>query len=480
MRPPHSEQRISLRFRTRRLLAIAVGALATSACDQQPPAPSPAATAVASAAPASSASAVASAAAPKPKKPSRPERPLNVIVLTIDSLRADMPWTGYERKIAPNLTKLAAESVVYTNGYSVSSYTAKSVGAMLTGRYPSTLYRTGWFFTGYSKANTFFTELLQEAGIRTMGGHAHMYFKRGKNLEQGFDVWEITPGITFDAQTDNHVTSEKMTKLAIEMLEAKENTSKQFFMWLHYMDPHDVYVKHKDAPDWGRKNRDRYDTEVFHTDKHVGLLLAWCEKQPWWKNTALIISSDHGEAFGEHKMYKHAFEVWEVLTRVPILVKAPGIEPRKIAERRSQIDIAPTVMDLMGQKLHDGFVGKSWVPELYGAKPDVREPIVLDLPEDSHNPPRRAVIRGDWKLIVYGKGWKYALYNIKDDPGEEKDLSKTDKKQLETMKALFDSTWDKIPSIQPYGGMKLKAGGKANGPMGPPKPKEADDKKAGR
>lgn len=450
-------------LRTLTFLAIA----GTFGCERDapadPPEPAPSTT------PAPSVASAVPSAAPPPK-PTRPEKPLNVLLITLDSLRADMPWTGYERKIAPNLTKLAKEGVTYTHAYSASSYTAKSVGTLLTGRYPSTLYRTGVFFTGYSKANVFFTELLQEKGIRTMGLHSHMYFKVGKNLEQGFDAWEVVPGIRFDAETDNHVTSEKMTTQGIEML--KKNTKGQFFAWFHYMDPHDQYVKHEESPDWGRKNRDRYDSEVFYTDLWVGKLFDWGAQQPWWKDTAIIISSDHGEAFGEHDMWKHAFEVWEVITRVPVLVKAPGAEPRTIDERRSHIDLAPTILDLMGQPVPDWMVGRSMVPEIYGAEPENREPILLDLPADSHNPPRRALIQDDWKITAHGEGWKYLLFNLKDDPGEENDLAKKNPEDFERMKALFKKTWDAIPRIKPYGGNKLKGGGTATGPIGPPKEKE--------
>ena len=445
------------------LAALTVG------CDKGEPSPSPAK----SSAPPAAASTPAASAAPAPPPPKRPEKPLNVLLVTIDSLRADMPWTGYSRPIAPNLEKIAKESVVYTNAYSVSSYTAQSVGAILSGRYPSTLYRAGWFFTGYAKSNLFFPELLQEKGIRTIGWHGHMYFARGKGLDQGFDVWELAPGITFDPNTDNHITSEKLTKLGIELLGKPENTGKQFFAWVHYMDPHDQYIKHPESPDFGNKNRDRYDSEVWHTDKWLGELLAWAKKQPWWKDTALIVSSDHGEAFGDHDMYKHAFEIWEVLTRIPLIVKAPGAEPKRIEERRSAIDLGPTIMDLMGQTRPESFVGKTLVPEIYGEKPpEKRDVIITELSEDSHNPPRRAIIAGDFKLIVYGKGWKYMLFDLSKDPDEKQDLSKESPEKLDEMKKLFEKTFAEVPSVAPYGGMKLKGGGTANGPMGPPEKKE--------
>lgn len=378
-----------------------------------------------------------------------------------------MPWTGYARPIAPNLSELAKQGVIYPRAYSVASYTAKSVAVMLTGQFPSTLYRTGQFFTAYSDANLFVTETFQAAGVHTLSGHAHLYFDRGKNLNQGFEIWKMVDGLTFDALTDNHVTSDKLTDLAISLLGDTKNTTGRFFAWFHYMDPHDQYVKHKETPDFGKKNRDRYDSEVHFTDQHIGRLLQFAKQQPWWNHTVVIVSADHGEAFGEHEMYKHAFEIWEVLTRVPLVVSAPGITPRVIEQRRSQIDLAATFADLLGVPLPPGTtVGRSLVPELFGATPENREPIVLDLPEDSNNPQRRAVIEGDYKLISPGDG-VFQLYNLKDDPAEAKDVSKDQPEQLQRMKQLFTDTWSKIPQVAPYGGATLKSGRKANGPTKP-------------
>jgi arylsulfatase A-like enzyme len=232
------------------------------------------------------------------------------------------------------------------------------------------------------------------------------------------------------------------------------------------MDPHDQYVKHAETPDFGKHNRDRYDSEVHYTDQHIGRLLEFAKKQPWWSSTAVIISADHGEAFGEHGMYKHAFEVWDVLTRVPLVIMAPGITPRVIDERRSHIDLAATFAELLGVPLPPGTtVGRSLVPELYGASPDDREPIVLDLPEDTNNSERRAVIKGAYKLTV--ADGSYQLYNLTDDPGEVTNLAKTHPEQLRQMKQLFEETWNTIPRVEPYGGNKLKSGRRANGPSKP-------------
>jgi arylsulfatase A-like enzyme len=400
-----------------------------------------------------------------------PARPLNVLLLTIDSLRADMPWQGYAREVAPHLTAFANESAIYPRAYSVSSSTAKSVAALLAGRYPSTLYRNWSFFTAYSPANVFFPELLQERGIRTIAGHAHFYFNRGKNLDQGFDLWRMVPGIKVNNTTDESVTGPALTDLAIEALGAQANTKGPFFAWFHYMDPHDQYRTHPESPTFGRDTRDRYDNEVHFTDLQVKRLLEFCATQPWWSKTAVIVTADHGEAFGEHNMYRHAFALWEVLTRVPFLIKAPGAGARRIEQRRSHIDLAPTILDLMGLPPSDGFVGKSLVPELYGLQqPDDREPIVLDLPGDSNNPPTRAIVKGDHKLVVDGEGGRYSLYNLAVDPKEDVNLATNPKHKatLAAMKKLFDDTWAKIPRVSPYGGGKIVGGEKADGPKGPP------------
>jgi choline-sulfatase len=396
-----------------------------------------------------------------PPAPARPRESLNVILLTVDSLRTDVPWLGYERSIAPNLTALAQESVVYERAYAASSTTAKSVATLLSGRYASTLYRDGRFFTRYPSANRFLPEILHERGIRSFAWHGHLYFGRNSGFEQGFDEWRLVPGIKFDPETDNDVTSDKMTALGLELMQ--KNTGGQFFAWAHYMDPHDQYLRHAGAPEFGKKARDRYDSEIWFTDHHLGKLLDWAKAQPWWSKTAVIVTADHGEAFGEHGMYKHAFELWEVLVRVPLFVHAPGVTARKISERRSHIDLAPTILELMGAPVPKEFQGRSLAPELYGGAPDAREPILCELAEDSHNPPRKAVIQGRLKLIEFERG-RTALYDIASDPGETRDLSQSRPADLAAMKAVLERSFGALGSFAPYGGTKLREGGRANGP----------------
>ncbi len=406
------------------------------------------------------------AAAPVASQP-KPE-PLNVLLLTVDCLRADMPWTGYPRPIAPNLTKFAEQGVVYTRLYSVASYTAQSVAAWLTGQYASTLYRTGVFFTSYTKANAFFPEALEAQGVKSIGWFSHLYFGRGKGIDRGFAAWELVPGITFDPQTDNYVTSDKMYDLGVKLLGKQEYTKGQFFAWAHFGDPHDQYIKHKESPDFGNKNRDRYDSEVWYTDHYIGKLIDWAKGQVWWPHTIVIISADHGESFGEHGQYRHAFELWEPLVRVPLIVMGPGVLPKRLDALRSQIDFAPTIMEFMGKNSNAHFAGQSLVSEILDHEvPQSRAHIQLELTEDTNNPERRAIIAGDYKLLIRGYDESYLLFNLKEDPSEEHNLSQTEPERLKEMKSLYKDAFSHIPSIKPFGGMKLASGKLADGLAGP-------------
>jgi arylsulfatase A-like enzyme len=148
---------------------------------------------------------------------------------------------------------------------------------------------------------------------------------------------------------------------------------------------------------------------------------------------------------------------------VPLLFCGPGIKSRQLDTPRGSVDIAPTVMELMGVTGDPGFVGKSLVGELRGGPAEPR-PVLLDLPADSNNPERRAYIEGKMKLLVFGNDWRFDLYDLESDPGETKNLAKTDPTELARMKAAYQKLWSPLSKVKPYGGNALEGGGKASGP----------------
>ena len=409
---------------------------------------------------ASSSAATRTSATPLPPPPRpEPKRPYNVIVIVVDAMRADMPWAGYPRDIAPRLSEFAKRSVLYPRGYALSSYTAKSVAPMLTGRYPSEMPRDGFFFTVWLRENVFLTERLQEVGHRTTAGNGHGYFLPAMGLNQGFDDYRLLPGTFLDTTGVHDITSERMNVLAKEILSDPKNVKltdgKRFFSYFHFLDPHYTYIKHEGHPDFGNNRRDLYDNEIHFTDKWVGDLIDWIERQPWADQTALIITGDHGEGFGEHGQYRHAYELWESLVRVPLIMRVPGAEPRRIEAPRSHIDLAPTILDLMGVAPPTELPGKSLVPEIFGDSVSERD-VLVDLPRCDLMDRRRALIHGQYKLLSFGDDALFQLYDVVKDFAETNDLSKAQPELLERMKKRYAALSDSVKTVPVVGSARLK------------------------
>ncbi|MDB5216331.1 MAG: Choline-sulfatase [Myxococcaceae bacterium] len=389
------------------------------------------------------------AATPPPGLPAD----LDVIVISVDSLRADMPWAGYPRAIAPRLTELEKRSVSYTRAYSMSSYTSMSLGGFLGGKLPSEMKRSGFFFGSYAKDNVMFPELLQAKGVRTMSAHAHGYFSSA-GFDQGFDVYQVVPGIKFDNTTDNNVTSPQHEAMAEKMLDDPRLEVGRFFAWFHFLDPHDQYLSHeKDGiPPYGKSLRDRYDAEVTFTDRYLGKLLDFIAGKPWGKRTAIIVTADHGEAFGEHGITRHAHEVWEELIHVPLFVHVPGLAPREIAASRGHADVAPTVLELLGAQPIASLHGTSLVSELRGGASATRD-VIADLPEDEYNERRRALIHDRIKIIAFGNDVRYALYDLEADPKESDDLMRKRPDLADEMRRRYKEASKGIVEVAPRGGV---------------------------
>lgn len=352
---------------------------------------------------------------------------LSVLLITIDTLRWDVGYAGNPRGITPRIDELAKESVVFERAYSLASYTAKSLPPMLIGKYSSETHRGYAHFNRFGKSETFLAERLQRAGIHTMSVQGFWYFFQAPyGMERGFDVIDSSAAPrTPQLEGDRGSTSERLSEAAIGVLRSEETRNRRFFTWIHYTDPHAEYVPHEGFTA-GRNGRALYEGEVSFVDFHIGRVLDALRQGPLAARTAVILTSDHGEAFGEHGLYRHGFELWEELVRVPLLIRVPGIPPRGVKEPRSLIDLVPTILELYALPVPNGeagdFVsGHSLVADLTGeATP---RPIFIDMAEGPYNEERRAYIEQDLKLVTR-KGVPLSLYDLAQDPNETNDLSR--------------------------------------------------------
>ncbi|WP_394836061.1 sulfatase [Pendulispora rubella] len=372
--------------------------------------------------------------APQPAQPVEivPEkRAFNVVLLTIDTLRFDLGFMGYPRPITPNIDALAARSTVYERAYATASYTPKSLGPLLIGRYASETFRDPEHYTTFFPKNVFLAERLHDADVRTFAGMCHHYFKWDTGYRQGFDVWDTAAMPKGMTDNDTSITGERLTARALALLGDPANVGRRFFAWFHYFDPHAPYVAHAGAPSFGKKGpptkRTLYDQEIWFTDQQIGRVLDFIAKQPWGAETAIVLTADHGEAFGEHGHLMHGRELWEAIVRVPLIIYVPGGKPRRIAVKRSQIDLVPTVLELAGAPPPtDGLLrGKSLLADMAEGDTAIEErDVYLDMPEGPFNEMRRAIITGPspgMKLIDLGDH-RYELYDLRVDPDEKKDL----------------------------------------------------------
>jgi arylsulfatase A-like enzyme len=202
--------------------------------------------------------------------------------------------------------------------------------------------------------------------------------------------------------------------------------------------------------DWGKSARDRYDGEVTFTDRYVGKLLDFIGGRVWAARTVIIITSDHGEEFGEHNMTRHGFEIWETLVHVPLMVVAPGAPPRRIERPESDIDLAPTILDFFAIPPDPSFEGKSLAGEVYGSAADGRDgrDVIVDLPATSDNGKRRALVHGSEKLICFDDDSYCKLYDVSKDPLEREAVTKGD--EYKDMKARYRALLKTIKEVRPY------------------------------
>ncbi len=377
--------------------------------------------------------AAAGPACAPPEPPVRPPEELNLILIVVDALRADHLGTyGYEQDTSPHIDELAERSAVFDRAYSHSPWTMPSVATMFTSLHPLQHGIVHWKNPLDEDLLTI-AEHASDHGVYTAAHASHVIFRPKYGFDQGFDEFDIEATEHGDIKYDT--TSEYVTELAIETLSAP--IEEPYFLWLHYFDPHNNYLWHAGFG-FGRTRVGRYDSEIAYTDQYIGRLLDWLDEHGHMEDTAIVLTADHGEEFGDHGDKRHTDQLYEETLRVPLIVYVPGGEPERHDELVPLIDLAPTMVDLLDVPEPSSFRGVP-IPYRDGRfQPRADRPLVAETLEDAD---KRAIEAGGWKLIVDREEGTRELYDKTRDRTERHDVEDAHADIADELEAVLEQVY---------------------------------------
>ncbi len=395
---------------------------------------------------------------PPPLPPAVPRGP-NVLLITIDTLRADhLGAYGYARPTSPALDRLAADGALFEQGWAHAPSTRYSMPAILVGRHPTEVrWGSRCPYTGgcwdpwpppLAQDNVTLAERLKALGYRTAALLNYRFFEPQGGYAQGFDVYDNENSALHraDPQKGDPVSygssSRQQADKAIAFLGA--HASERFFLWVHFYDVHWVYERHPEVPSFGDTDLDLYDGEIRYTDLHVGRVLDRLRELGLYDRTVVAVTGDHGEGFGEHGVRFHGYHLYGPQTRVPYLVRIPGVPPVRVPEAVGHVDLVSTILHAVGAPHDATLPGRSLVPLMTGA----REPGRTVFQEVLYEGPvtrLAAVAEGHHLVWNQTPDATYELYDLGADPGETRDVAAApaEAARKERMTRALGAFWDR-------------------------------------
>jgi arylsulfatase A-like enzyme len=369
----------------------------------------------------------------------------DIILITIDTVRADHtpPYGGTAEM--PLLRELAARGVVFEWAFAPSNVTRRSIPSMVTGLRPNRVRGrvVGWALR-IDPRHVVVAERLLAGGYDTAGfvccyGFWGEDFRTG--LQRGLAHLEIEPN------------GMKLAKQARAWLDAREKqpTKKPLFVWMHLLEPHN-WQSGTGAPTSEDDKRRFYDRSLTAADTMmVEMLGAFSQRRPE-DAPIVIVTADHGEALGEHGQPFHSTDLYNSQIRVPFVVAGPGIKPGRITETVSLTDLTPTMLELAGFVPPTGLSmdGRSVADLATGRRLEVQDGGVAfaAMIKDRSNPGGiTAVVRGRWKMIDNGQSLE--VYDLHSDPNEKSNVATTRPQIYNELRALLQHYLEQ-GSISPF------------------------------
>lgn len=409
--------------------------------------------------------------------PSR-EAPANVLLVTLDTVRADfLGCYGGDPNVSPNFDRLASQGTRFETTISAAAVTPVSHASILTGLYPyghrlRVLFADGGYRLPEDVPSL--ASVLREAGYRTGAVHSSFTVSGYFGFDRGFDLFE-----SFDATLDrrgrfedwsvreSQRRADATTDIAIRFIEA---APEPFFLWVHYWDMHDTLLlpdkefmppteaTDVDAHGVVQPNPVLYAAEIRFVDHHFGRLLGALEASGRDPRTLIVVVADHGEGLGDHGWYFHRL-LYQEQIRVPLLLRFPGVAPGgKVDALVRSVDVLPTLLDYLGLDIPVGLHGRSLRPLLEGRGDEPRIAYADQINLFDRNAmmtqgrPTDLLLHSvqdrEWKLIYKPLHPRRSeLYHLAEDPGETRNLFRTDHPEARSLlaKLALQDVWVKEP-----------------------------------
>jgi choline-sulfatase len=359
------------------------------------------------------------AADPPPSLPDAPDPPLadppgmgmHLVIITFDALRADaLGCGGSTRGASPRIDAFSRESGAFLHHHSTSSNTRGALRAFSTGRPCSR--RIGrritdpTFIRDFVRQGTFGKYILPNT-IPVM----LVDWESPENFPP--ETPAIRPPEVTDCRGSFRFLLEELDRLP---------SGKTLFAWTHLMDTHFEYEFHPDGKDFGRSNRDLYDNTISSVDRAFGEFIDALKEKGLDGRTVILLTADHGTAFGEHGSIYHGPHLYQEIIHLPLIIRIPGAPPRTVRAPTSHLDIAPTLADLFGiDRPREPYPGISLARELLGAGREL--PMERSIFFISGWGDTWAVLKDRrWKLIHGREDNTWELFDLDRDPLERVNL----------------------------------------------------------